>query len=65
MAKLTARQKVILAAALSSDYVSAGSPGSDPADYHPADETIFRVTTDGRLRITTNNSERVTAGSAT
>lgn len=64
MAKLTTRQKMIFAAALSSDHTPIVD-GSSPADYHPADETIFRVTTDGRLRITTDNRERVTGSSAT
>ena len=64
MGKFTIRQKIIIAAALSSGHTPS-IDGSSPPDYHPVDETIFRVTTSGDVRITTNNSERVTAESAT
>jgi len=64
MAKLTPRQKIIFAAGINSS--SAGSPGGEGGGTGTSpDETIFRATTDGAVRITTNNSERVTTGSIT
>jgi hypothetical protein len=61
--KLTAKQKraTMLYAAITG--ANTAAHGDSPADYHPADETNFRVTTDGRVRHTTTNKSRVTTDS--
>ena len=58
MAKLTTRQKIILAAAVG--HGGNGAPGSEP-DPELTPEFRYRVTTAGQIRQTTAGGDRVTA----
>ena len=61
MAKRTTRQRIIIAGLAGKLNGGNGSPGSETET--PGETVIFRVTTAGDVRITTNNSERVTTES--